>query len=53
MKGIKQQMEESNAQYYTNLPSIEEFTKIVEELYKKATSEKPNHNRKKRSNNRS
>jgi hypothetical protein len=46
-------MEESNGKYYTNMPSLEEFTKIVEELYKKATSEKPNNNRKKRSDNRS
>jgi hypothetical protein len=53
MKGIKEQIEESNAQYYYNLPSIEEFTKIVEELFKQAASEKPNNNRKKCSNNRS
>ena len=53
MKGIKEQIEESNAQYYKNFPSIEEFTKIVEELFKKASSEKSNNDRKKCSNNRS
>lgn len=51
-------MEEADRQFVVyppvyDLPSIEEFTKIVEELYKQAVSEKPNNNRKKRSNNRS
>ncbi len=45
-------MEESNAQYYETAPSIEEFVKMVEELYKKATSEKSNNARKQRSKNR-
>jgi hypothetical protein len=46
-------MEESNAQYYYDLPSIEEFTKIVEELIGEAVNEKSTNDRKKRSNNRS
>jgi hypothetical protein len=45
-------MEEADAKHYYDLPGIEEFTKIVEDLFKKATSEKPNNNRKKRSKNR-
>ena len=45
-------MEESDAEYYKNLPSIEEFTKIVEDLIGEAANEKPNNNRKKRSKNR-
>ena len=53
MQGIKQQIEESNAQYYYNLPSIEEFTKMVEDLLKEASNEKSINNRKKRSNHRS
>ena len=46
-------MEEADAKYYYDLPGIEEFTKIVEELYKQATSEKSNNTRKQRSKNRS
>lgn len=45
-------MEESNAQYYKTAPSIEEFIKMVEEIYKEA-NEKPNNTRKQRSKNRS
>lgn len=33
--GIKQQLEEADVKDYYNLPSIEEFTKIVKELCKK------------------
>jgi len=52
-KGIKQQIEEADIKDYYDLPlSIEEFTKMVEELFKKANNEKPNNARAKRSNNR-
>lgn len=35
-KGIKQQMEEADVKHYYDLPSIEEFTKMVKELMKEA-----------------
>lgn len=56
MKGIKEQIEDAdkNKLVYKNFPdSIEEFTELIEELFKKANNEKPNNVRKKRSNSRS
>ena len=52
--GIKQQMEEAdNKKYYYGLPSLEEFTKIVKDVLKKANNEESTNVRKKRFNNRS
>lgn len=55
-KGIKQQVEEANEnkEFYERLPSsIEDFVKMIEEIYKEINNEKPNNVRKQRSKNRS